>query len=95
MADPGYVTIPLNSPADEKPAAVGGSSSSAPGPSVAAADRWKFVRSADGKFLSPLAVSRTMYRLMERVAHGSIDTDDEFRLLPFQMESNRSPIVGR
>ena len=105
MADPGYVTIPLSAEAGAvKPTSTGSSSSSGPGMAAAggsprrsatAADRWKFGRSADKKFLSPVVVSKTMYKLMERIANGSTATENEFHLLPFTMASNRSPIVGQ
>lgn len=99
MSDPGYVKIPLNA-VDKSVTSFGQQTAAAAATAEAGAsprrpaDPWKFGRSANKKFLSPVAVSRTMHMLLQRVATSSIDTENEFRLLPFAMETNRSPIVG-
>jgi len=77
MTPPGYVIIPLD--ADVKTA-------------TAAKDDWRFGRSRDHTHLSPVAVSRTLHKLVRRVLKTH---PDHWRVLPFEMTSDRSPVAGK
>lgn len=107
MSEPGYITIPLDA-ADRKhrdsggggggvgggAAVAGDGSESTRTPRRAAVDRWKFGRSSNRKHLSPVVVSRTLHGILGRIEVASVGTEHEFRLLPFAMENDRSPVTG-
>ena len=54
---------------------------------------WRFGRSRDQSHLSPVRVSKTLHKLVQRVLRTHLD--ERWKVLPFDMEANRSPVAGK